>query len=1109
LVPLSESVLPESFPFQLTEEFRTTFSQDGSLVLPSSFNLPYWRKTVGDPAWEKELIEVEEANTQAIAEHEIEVTDLTAENERRSESNRKRQRDYDAESAVYRKQLAELPARELQARQKAAEQVKQQCLDRLSRTLNEQSGAIDQALLHARDIANEEKRTSSFAFYIKVVLAIGFLSFPTIWGTSICACLAYKMRLALNKKYRRRLAEILNTYNDSSSFVKTSHKRVLFLLRETPFHASMETPVHSPVHLTDADNSWRNGGRNHREEFPLGKHNPANFAKPESLSDDLFELLSLCWFAFPGIGLIGMVLTAGLQEDDLKDFILRKVNRDSIKRHREETLSALLLDELNRPEVLNPLIDEQLRTNLLAHPTPLEEPKRPSLELMLQPPAPPSLRAPERLEPPSWCFDTEERSDFSHVLKSSLLHTEKHVGLLSRYRVFEDNRVRPYFMFGGVPIPLTASGPHKLVVGTAGSGKTTTILRLMSSLLPLTRRQAERIVSRAPKAEERLPASGDEWSRSRTHQAVVFNAKGEYLNYLKAFGFDQDVDLFSFDPTDPNGYAWDVAADIDDRTSIEQFAEQLIPQNSSAKRDDALEMWLSTARGAVVAAIVSLRNAAHAAGRQPDWNLRDLVQAFSTDDTLQSVLQWHDTPVEVLSRYFKLAGPQQSSIFVTLREAIGRFSIVANRWHDLQQRGRIISLKHWARHCSHSVLLLPNTKANVQAYSPLNATLLKALTNIVLQHEYSFYHGKNGKPQSYKRQFIFDEVGHAGKLHDIDRLMGEGRSFGIDCVLGLHQLSQLQETYGEHLADSIIGLCSYRAFLKAGDTKTAEWMSKYVGNCLRAYEKKAYTYGTSQSKSFTTTEQNTIGSSQGENQATTKGTSHGTSESYGKSESHSNSQQSSVSSGLGRRPSTTRGTSETEGRSLSESHTHNESTQESVTEGTSLQMNESTSSSHSQGTSDTTSNSQSDSTELRGEAAIEPHEFLNFPDPAVSGTCEGVYISPSLPVWRTQLTIDEMEPRYEFPERLDDWPAKRSKEEDERVSKSMSWTAEDIARLSLDRPTNGLTTSAIGWADVTTALIPPEDAELSTGEPDAVLGSQSPADDESEDEQPPQADFDF
>jgi hypothetical protein len=1112
LTLIPESIFPDTYQFEYTEAFYTGMSACLDIALPSDFKLRYWEENVGNPAWEKAVAQADEANQLALAKHEKEVSDIAAVNCHRTKVNRRADKAYASAMTTYERELAELPARQLEATQRATGKVKQKCVEDLHLALDKQSGAIEDAIDHALDIVQEEKRTSRLSFYIKVVLAIGVLSFPTVIGTSIAACVAYFMRLQLDKRYRRRFAEVLNTYNYPMSFIHTPkpHKRVVFLLRKEPVHASMETAVVSPVQLTDTPEYYSDGFRNAREDNPLGKYDPESFAAYESLGDYILILLSFCWFALPGVGLLGMlVVNSDSQEGDLKQFRIARITRDDIKRQRKATLTELLMDEMNRPTLLDPLVEKQLAEDSRTWPTAPRKPQPASHERMLELPSPPELLSPSKLTPPESCYDTEERCDFSHILKGSLVHSAPHVGLLSRHRVFQGDCVEPYFMFGGVPIPLAGSdGSHALVVGTTGSGKTTTVLRLLSSLLPLTRRQVADIKGRSLISGNRMPATGDEWSRSRTFQAVVFNAKGEYLNHLKAFGFDQQTDLFSFDPTDPLGYAWDIATDIDDRTSIEQLAEQLIPLNMAANRDQGLETWLSNARKAVFDVIVSLRNAARAAGRKPDWNLRDLVQAFATSEAFWNVLAWHDTPDDARARYFDLAGPQQSSIFVTLREAMGNYAVTANRWRDLQQRGRIISLKHWARNCGHSVLLLPNTRANVTAYGPLNGALLKSLTNIVLQHENTFYLDGDGQLQARRRLFVFDEFGHAGRLQDIDLLLGEGRSYGVTGILGLHQLSQAQQTYGDNMTDSILGMCTYRAFLKAGDVKTAEWMSKFVGSCLRAYNKTSYTYGTSQSKSFTNTEQFTQGNSRGTNLATTKGSTEGTSDTFGRSSSHSASQQSSVASAPGSRTTSTRGKSESQGTGTNESHTRSESTQESLTEGSSRQEHESTSTTHSRGTTDTSSNSQSQSKELRGEAAIEPHEFLSFTDPAISGFCDGVYIAPSLPVWRAQLGMEEMRPLYEFPERLHDWPVKRTAEEDELVSRSVAWSDEDIARLGLDRtPEDVLPPSASGTSNGIALLSSPD--APNRNDDDEMISPESDLEEDGEEDEPPQADFNF
>ena len=128
---------------------------------------------------------------------------------------------------------------------------------------------------------------------------------------------------------------------------------------------------------------------------------------------------------------------------------------------------------------------------------------------------------------------------------------------------------------------------------------------------------------------------------------------------------------------------------------------------------------------------------------------------------------------------------------------------------------------------------------------------------------------------------FIDEFGQAGQLGELERLMSEGRSFGLNIVLGLHQLSQVREAYGENGSETIIGLCSYIACLKNNDSRTQKWMSDTIGKCLRSYEKKSFSYSTSQGKTVTTSSNTTIGESRGTSESQSRGTSEGTSSTHG------------------------------------------------------------------------------------------------------------------------------------------------------------------------------------------------------------------------------------
>lgn len=672
---------------------------------------------------------------------------------------------------------------------------------------------------------------------------------------------------------------------------------------------------------------------------------------------------------------------------------------------------------------------------------------------------------------------------------------------LARSRLFANDQVHPHFTFGGVPFPIMGNSPHMLVIGTTGSGKTTTLLRLMSLLLPLSTAQAHRIAERLANGATAYPESLHQWGRSRTHQAVVYNAKGEYLQYLEAFGFDNEVDLFNFDPADPNGYAWDVAADIDTRESIKKFAEQLIPKSVAASQDKQAEFWNSTARAVVEAIIVSLRNAARHAGKEPSWTLRDLVKIGRNDDYIKLVLRWHDTPLEVIEEFFGLQAQQTSSVMLTLRQCMREYDLVAECWYHAKSRGRAISLKKWSLEGGQSVLVLPDTMENVSSYGPLNKAVMKALAGIWLKDRYSFYIDENGNQQKRHRFLIIDEFGEAGQFDELKRIMSQGRTFGIHVVLGLHQLSQVREAYGENGSETIIGLCPYKACLKSEDTRTQKWMSELIGNCLRSYEKNSFTYSTSDGVTITQSTNESEGGSTGTNESKSKSSTKSKTDTLGSSESHTDSENKSSTSPprRGEWGTSTSGKGKSDTQATNRSHADSESDTEGSSAGTSEQTNWSTSTGQSEAVNKTVNKGVSATRELRGEAAIEPHEFGRFPDPETSGECEGVYITPTLPVFRTKLRMAQVQPEFEYPEKLNQTSIRRSPQEDEVVSRPKEWTDHDLVRLFLDKPHT--------LPEIPHMLKPP--INLPVVKQLRSMGDEQPLLEPLDDQEPPLADFEF
>ena len=1058
LGPPSTLLYSASYPFELTEEFQVAFADNDGVPLPSSYRRDIWQLRVGDAAWAKECADTDAANKAILAEYEQQVAAVTLENQRRNDSNCIVMQEYSEQLSAYHRELADFPRHQEEMKVIQEEKAIALRLEELHQAIRSQDDFVAAAIEDAWQIAVEEWR--------QVPLLKKLVTFSKR-RERLAAILTYYSFLRrrdkrLAPKYKFFLSSIaLNDEEEKKFFSPTDVEHTSTLLQESLRFAE----------LTPNKSHWLLSRYFREEPRPFGEFSAKDFSSKVPLSQAFHQ----------------------------------RVTVSQVQRHRKEVLSQLLLEKVtNSMKRARSQLVEQYKDHLLdLVPQPPCKPQEPILQEAIHPPAQPNLLIPQRPQPPADCFDISEMNDIQHVFKGSQVYAIDQVAPLARASLFAEDRVRPYFSFGGLPFAITGNASHTLIVGTTGSGKTTAFLRLMSSLLPLSTAQARRIAQRIASGEARYPMTNHEWGRSRTHQAVVYNAKGEYLRYLEAFGFDSNVDLFNLDPTDPNGYAWDVAADINDRESIEKFAEQLVPMNTAASRDRNVEFWLGAARRVIEALIIAFRNAARAAGKEPAWTLRDLVTVASTDDSIKHLLRWHDTPVQKEKELFSLSNAQSSSIMLTLRESLGHFALLANRWHDAKKRGRTISLKAWSLNGVNSVLVLPNTKANVSAYAPLNMSVIKALAGLWLNEEYSLYIDDNGEKQKLHRHIFIDELGQAGNFGELGRIMEEGRWLGINTHLGIHQLSQVRETYGENGSETIIGLCSYLAFLKSNDLRTQKWMSEVVGNCLRSYEKASFSYSTSQGLTSTSSNTTTEGRSTGTSESNNRSSTAGTSKTTGDSSSTSYSQQRATTSQSGQPASSTSGTSDTVNISANSSQTRTVSASVGVTLGTSQQASSSVAIGKSEAYNNSTTEGHSITRELRGEPAIEPHEFRNFPDPTTAGVSEGVYLTPTLPVYRTRLTLAQMKPEFESVAKLNRTNIRRAPEDDDRASKSEEWTLEDLERLCIDVPSEHLY-----LADGASLFAPLQDAEP---QDDALLNafnSEEPTDEENEDELPP-ADFDF
>ncbi len=111
---------------------------------------------------------------------------------------------------------------------------------------------------------------------------------------------------------------------------------------------------------------------------------------------------------------------------------------------------------------------------------------------------------------------------------------------------------------------------------------------------------------------------------------------------------------------------------------------------------------------------------------------------------------------------------------------------------------------------------------------------------------------KNERQLSRNTYFIMDEFGNLPKISLLDKIITVGRSRGIFMVLVVQSYTQLNNIYGDKVADIVRTNCNIQVFIGTTDQRTKDEFSKMCGNITVKTTSK--TKGEKDSKSESTSE---------------------------------------------------------------------------------------------------------------------------------------------------------------------------------------------------------------------------------------------------------------
>ena len=92
---------------------------------------------------------------------------------------------------------------------------------------------------------------------------------------------------------------------------------------------------------------------------------------------------------------------------------------------------------------------------------------------------------------------------------------------------------------------------------------------------------------------------------------------------------------------------------------------------------------------------------------------------------------------------------------------------------------------------------------------------------------------------------MLDEFANIGKIPDFETTISLARGRGIALWLGIQSLSQLNQTYGNHAAQTIMSNCATKVALHGLDYQTAEYVSKSLGEQTISHSSSSFNIGLS------------------------------------------------------------------------------------------------------------------------------------------------------------------------------------------------------------------------------------------------------------------------